>query len=465
MVRRGLTLPAARQTNWQSDPVGYLRNVLKADTWEAQDRIAEALRDSKRVAVRSCHHSGKTFLAGGLAHWFLSSFNPAKVITTAPTDRQVRKQLWGEVNRHYRRGGLSYTISTMEMSAGPDQHAYGFTTNEPEKFQGWHESNIMFIVDEASGVDEPIYEAIEGCLTGPNAKLLLIGNPNSPMGTFYEAFRSPLYEKFHISAVPQPGAFVVPERLLPSDWAEEHKDWGEDSAFYQVRVLGNFPPQGENTLISLAWVQAAMERDMEEAGGPIEIGVDVARYGTDECVAYVRRGAQVIDWQVWRTQDTVYTSGRVIAMAREHRVHVVKVDDIGVGGGPTDTIAHTLKADGIGVVGVNVGLAASDSESYFNLRTELFQGLADRLKEGDIALPKDDMLLEQLTSLRFTFTPRGQKKLESKDDLKKRRGSARGWQSPDRADALAIAFAPIGGGFVGGAAAGQSRDAGWLAWG
>jgi phage terminase large subunit len=464
LVRRGLTLPASQNADWKNDPAGYLKNVLKADTWEAQDDIACAVRDCRRVVVRSCHHSGKTFLAGGLAHWFLSAFNPALVITTAPTDRQVRKQLWGEINRHYRRAGLSYTISTMEMSAGPDQRAYGFTTNEPEKFQGWHEANIFFIVDEASGVDEPIYEAIEGCLTGPNAKLLLIGNPNSPMGTFYEAFRSPLYEKFHISAVPQPGAYVVPSRLLPENWAEEHKDRGEESPFYQVRVLGNFPPQGENSLISLRWVEEAQQRwqDEDEAltGHDIEIGVDIARYGSDESVAYVRRGPWVIKAGYWRGSDTMESSGRIAALAKETGAALIKVDEIGVGAGVVDRLAE----EGLPVIGVNVGEAAFANEDYFNLRTELFQGLADRFKEGDLYLIKDDLLLDQLTQLRFTYTPRGQKKLESKEDMRKRRGSAHGWQSPDRADALMLCFAVVPQPAMPAVAVGAGQDAGLVNW-
>lgn len=455
MVRRGLTLPKAKTADWSRNPIGYLREVLKADTWERQNQIATAVRDCKRIAVRSCHHSGKTFAMAGLAHWFAVAHNPALVITTAPTLRQVRDLLWYEIAQHHVRSGAAGKLGGLSLEFSPTQRILGFTTNEPERFQGWHCENILVLVDEASGVEESIYEAIEGCLTGPNAHLALIGNPNNPMGTFYEAFRSPLYEKFHISA------FDVPERLLPSAWAEERRiEWGEESTAYQVRVLGNFPPQGENSLISMAWVQAAMERE-GEGSGEVELGADIGRYGSDESVVYVRRGAQVIDVDSWRGQDTMASAGRIAALARRHGAGLLKVDDVGVGGGVVDRLSEA----GFPVQGVNVGQAASDSETYFNLRTELFQGLADRLRDGEIALPKDDLLLDQLTQLRFTFTPRGQKKLESKEDLRKRRGSAKGWQSPDRADALMLCFAVVGGTWTGGAMAGEDRDAGWISWG
>ncbi len=453
MVRRGLTLPTS-QANWQNDPAGYLRTVLKADIWERQEEIAEAVRDHKRVAVRSCHHSGKTFGAAALAHWWLAAFDPSLVITTAPTLRQVKDLLWYEIAGHARRAGTGGKLATLSLEMSETRRALGFTTNEPERFQGWHSPNMLVIVDEASGVGEEIYQAIEGILTGPNTRLLLIGNPNFPAGTFFEAFRSPLYQKFHISA------FDVPERLLPAAWREERlTEWGEESPAYQVRVLGNFPSQGEDSLINLKWVEEAMEREAEDAG-PCEMGVDVARYGADESVAYVRRGARIVDCDVWRGHDTMASAGRVAVLARKHAPELIKVDDIGVGGGVVDRLAE----EGFPVVGVNVGLPATDSETYSNLRTEIFQGLADRFKAGDISLPKDDTLLDQLTQLRFTFTPRGQKKLTPKEEMRKTRPSSSAWQSPDRADALALAFFG-GSGYTGGAVVGAPRDAGWPRWG
>ena len=60
------------------------------------------------------------------------------------------------------------------------------TATKPENMQGFHEDNMLFIVDEASGVADPIMEAIVGTLAGDNNKLLLMGNPTKTSGTFYE---------------------------------------------------------------------------------------------------------------------------------------------------------------------------------------------------------------------------------------------------------------------------------------
>lgn len=447
MARRGLSFPQAKTSleRYQSDPVAFAREQLRFHPWERQAAIMQAVATHKRVAVRSCNNSGKTACASVLAHWFVRCFEPALVLTTAPTQRQVKEQLWKEIASLHRQANLPGTLTTVDLAVSPSQKALGLTTNTPERFQGWHEKNILIIVDEASGVEESIYQAIEGCLTTENAKLLLIGNPNNASGSFFEAFRSDLYDAHHIEAAD------VPVEILPADWAAERcLEWGPDSPLYQVRVLGNFPDQGEDSLIRMSWAQLAQERELERAmESGVEAGVDVARYGGDETVCYLRREGCVLQSDGWRGNDLMATSGRIASLAREHGAQTIKVDDIGVGGGVTDSLQHTFRGTGVTVTGVNVGEAAFDTEKFANRRAELYWGLRERFREGDISIPADDsLLLDQLTQIRFSYTPRGQIKIESKDEMKKRRPAGTKWQSPDRADALMLAFAVQRTGFV-----------------
>jgi hypothetical protein len=209
-------------------------------------------------------------------------------------------------------------------------------------------------------------------------------------------------------------------------------------------VLGNFPALSEGRLFSLAACEAASERSLDpEDDQPIEIGVDLAAAGGDECVLFARQGRSVIHAEYWRDPDTMKSAGRIAACCRTLSASLVKVDDIGIGKGAVDHLHHALSAERTVVVGVNVGAKAFDSERFYNKRGELFWSLADRFKAGEISIPKaDDMLIDQLTQLKYEFTPRGQIKLESKEDLKKERPSASRWHSPDRADALALCFAP-----------------------
>jgi hypothetical protein len=446
--------------------------VLKAEPWPVQAAIMQSVSTHPRTTVRSCHNSGKTWCAAVLTHWFLRSFEPSLVITTATTARQVKQQLWGEVRRLHQEAALPGTLRLQELSLSATQQALGFTTSEAEKFQGWHRQNILIIVDEASGVEEPIYAAIEGCLTGPNPKLLLIGNPNNAVGSFFESFRSPLYAagRFHIQAAD------VPEYLLPPAWAAERlQEWGADSPLYQVRVLGNFPEQGEDSLISLQWVEAAQEREIDRVGGDgvgansaaCELGVDVARFGADESVCYVRRGAIILHGEYWRGADTVASAGRVAALGRDHGAAIIRVDDPGIGGGVTDQLrslrrAGDLKAE---VQAIIVNQAARDKEKFYDRRSELYWGLRERFKTGDISIPSDDALLSQLTALRYSYTPRGQIRVEGKDELKKRRPVGAKWQSPDRADALMLTYASGGERWAPAALAGEGVAISLPGWG
>jgi hypothetical protein len=414
-----------------------VREVLHVEPWEKQRQILEAVRDHRRVAVRSCHHSGKTFIAAAAAQWFLRSFSPSLVISTAPTIRQVEKLLWFEIAEHQRRGGLGGNLLTTSLEISPAQRAYGFTTNEAEKFAGWHCPNIFVIVDEASGVEEPIYQAIEGILTSNYARLLLISQPSRPQGTFYEAFSSSasLYDRHHISA------FDVPSELLNPGWKDERlAAWGEANPAYQIKVLGNFPPQGANSLIAIPWIEAAQERTLSPSE-PCEIGVDVAYEGDDQSVAIVRQGQRVVAIADWRGHNTVESAGRVAALARQWKPSSIKVDHIGYGAGTLDT----LQKEGFPAVGINVGEAAWDSERYANRRAELFFGLAERFEQSDIDVPVHDLLFAQLSALTYSYAPTGKLKLVSKQEMKKERLGNYTWQSPDFADALMLAFAqPVG---------------------
>ena len=440
LIRRRPRATTNQFERYRDDPVGFARDILGVSLWEKQQQIALSVVNNRRTTVRSCHNSGKTFVAACLTLWFVYCFEPSLVITTATTDRQVKKQLWGEIRRLQLSASLSGTLRMQELMLSATQQALGFTTSEAEKFQGWHSPHILIIVDEASGVEEPIFAAIEGCLTGPDPRLLLIGNPNNAVGTFFESFRSELYSegRFHLQASD------VPEWLLPASWAEERRlEWGEDSPLYQVRVLGEFPEQGEDSLISLKWAEDAQEREIEPTG-TVEIGLDVARFGSDESVACVRRGSCVVGLESWRGADTQASAGRTLHLARRVGADTIRVDDIGVGGGVTDRMVDESRGAALRVQGVNVGEKARDDEKFYNRRSELFWGLRERFKSGDISIPKDDVLLSQLTALRYSYTPRGQIKVESKDDLKKRRPQGAKWTSPDRADALMLAFAQGG---------------------
>ena len=443
------------------DPSFFTEKILNKKLWSIQAEILHSVQNNMRTAVRSCHGIGKTFTAAICILWFLYTHKKAIVLSTAPTWRQVEKLIWKEIRSAYREAviplGGNLMPKTPELHLIHDEwYAAGLSTNEPDRFQGFHEEHILVIVDEAAGVNLEIYEAIEGILTSSGARLLLIGNPTAIGTPFYDAFVKDIgYKTFHVSAFDTPNftAYgITPEdiangtwqekakeisypRLITPQWvADRYKAWGEQSAPYQVRVMGNFPQQGEDTLIPLLWIELAMERWEEtQESEPVQLGVDVAAYGSDKTVIAVRKGNKLMELNVYSQKNTRETTGLVIQHAKENNTKRIAVDEIGVGRGVVDS----LEEEGYSDVGVNVAEKSTDAERYHNLRAELWWNLRELLnpEKEPIALLPDDELLSELASVKYKVDARGAIQIESKEDMKKRLG-----HSPDRADAVVLAF-------------------------
>lgn len=427
----------------QADPVTFCTNVLGFYPWSKQREIIESVRDHSRTAVRSCHGSGKTATAARVVAWFLTAYPNSRVITTAPTFSQVRDLLWSEINSAVARApaGLFPPCDTTRLTISREWFAVGLSTDRPERFQGHHAENLLLVVDEASGVDEAIYEAAEGFLTSPGARVLLIGNPTQTSGTFYRAFHSDrdLYNTIHISAFDTPNITgeEVPDAarkaLVSPDWIEQRKkQWGDGSPLYDVRVLGNFPSESEDQVIGLQSVEDAKARERTPAG-PVVISCDVARYGSDETVIAVRQGEHVRIHKSYTSRSLMETVGQIVDAARQYNAPGMRVvvDDVGLGGGVTDR----LREMGVPVEGFNGGSAANEPRSYPNRRSEAWFAFADQIAHVD--LDPDEQLCADLVSPKYSLDSAGRRVVEPKDRTKKRLG-----RSPDRADAVLMAFAP-----------------------
>ena len=467
------------------DPVDFAEFWLNEKPWLKQRQILKALKTHRQVAVRSCNASGKTFTAALAAIWWLMIHEEALVITTAPSQRQVQHTLWREIRDIWERNkeliGGKMTSTRLELSN--KRYAYGFSTNSPDRFQGFHSENVLIIVDEAAGVREFVYEAIQGLTTSRNAKILMIGNPSSLAGTFYDAFHKNRshWKTIHIAAKDTPnfrhsrGACPVPrygggnphpspfcaakggrgERsetqgvhtahnyipgLATPEWAESILETrGERSASYQIRVLGEFPDEADDALIPLKHIENAVDKLFEDIDNhqPV-MGLDVARFGDDQTVAIVRQGNAVVDLSSHRKSDLMNTTGIALDIARTRNINTINIDEVGLGSAVVDRIAELNKsgeAEDIKAVGVNGGKKARNTEKFANLRAEMFDGLRQRFADGEIGIPNDPELVSQLASITYAYNSRGQLRIESKQQI---RDSGR--QSPDKADALALAF-------------------------
>ena len=422
-------------------PVAFAREVLGVELWHKQVEALTALTEHRRVAVKSGNGLGKGFCAAVAVLWFIHSRPDAIVLTTAPTFRQVRHILWRQIRRLY--GPAAETLGGKMLDTRwelPDgRYAMGLSADGADQFQGFHSPNVFIVVDEAEGVGDEIYEAIESVMTSAEPLLLLIGNPTTMSGAFRRAFfeESRIYRAITISALDSPnvqaGRVVIPGLTTPR-WVEERREiWGEDNPIYRARVLGEFPEQGDNTLLNLSDIAAAAGRPAAAGSGDAEVilGVDVARFGADRSVILRRRGDRVEDIRVLRQMDTMQLAGWVAAAIRECNPAQVYVDEIGVGAGVVDR----LRELGHPVRGVNVAHKARQDGLYVNLRAEGYWTLRQRFMSGSISIPADSQLAGELAALRYGFDSQGRLRMESKDEMRKR-----GLPSPDKADALMLAF-------------------------
>ena len=425
-------------------PVAFAREVLGVELWHKQVEALTALTEHRRVAVKSGNGLGKGFCAAVAVLWFIHTRPDAIVLTTAPTFRQVRHILWRQIRRLY--GPAAETLGGRMLDTRwelPDgRYAMGLSADGADQFQGFHSPNVFIVVDEAEGVGDEIYEAIESVMTSAEPLLLLIGNPTTISGAFRRAFfeESRIYRNISISALDSPnvqaGRIVIPGLTTPR-WVEERLEiWGEDNPIYQARVLGEFPDQGDNTLLNLSDIEAATRRphpgiEYGAGGEGVILGVDVARFGSDRSVILRRRGDRVEDIRVLRQMDTMQLAGWVAAAIRECNPAQVYADEIGVGAGVVDR----LRELGHPVRGVNVAHKAHQDGLYANLRAEGYWTLRQRFMSGSISIPADSQLVGELAALRYSYDSQGRLRMESKDEMRKR-----GLPSPDKADALMLAF-------------------------
>ena len=459
------------------DPVQFCNKWLGATTWGIQNEILYSIKRNRRTAVKSCHTSGKTYIAARAALWWLAAHDECIVITTAPTANQVEKLLWAEIHAAVRKSKYPYPQPTLvQLKIREDRYAFGFTTNvenkdEGVKFQGFHSKNVLIIEDEAPGVPAKIQDAIEGIMSGGRVSILLIGNPTIPSGPFYNAFTKhrALWNRITISCFDTPNlvrwrkvkdstneideeASIAallsatddeldnpphPSLTSPRWVKERYLVWGLESPLFQTRVLGNFPPQSEFSLFSLNWLEAAQAREaIPKDDDPLVCGIDVAAGGECETVAVLRKGPRILEMKCWQDQDP---RQQIRSFLQPYKDKVeINIDSCGVG----YYMGLWFEDLGFHVQHINVGEAAQkmrlDGDQFANLKAQLYWDLRIRMESGEVANLYDEMTIAQLSSIQWKLNQMGKVQIEPKDEMVKR-----GVDSPDRAEAVMLAFARV----------------------
>jgi len=472
-VKKELGIPDAWKTRGGSvgigdcPPSGYTYKPYKPlPLWSKQREILNALVEHRRVAVKSGHGVGKTFIAA-IATLYLTYVWRALGVTTAPTWRQVRYLLWQEIATAYNRAnqyqirvskpGLGGRLLQTSLEISDKWYVVGFSTDKKDyNIPGFHEETVFAIIDEACGVDPIVYDLLETILNSENAFVLYIGNPTDPNTEFKRCF-DPNSNFYQISIPCSSSPNVkygktIYSKLVRYDWPERmKKKWGEESALYKSRVEAEFPDASEDSLIPLSKIEAALARDLDK-DQVVAIGADIAREGGDRIILSRRHtsGRFRIVHNIDKARTTEST-GRIIQMVKSYsevvqedgsRVlqnpPIVNVDDIGVGGGVTDQLVEK----GYRVNGINVAKSAKkmylDKEmrvEFKNLRSYYYWKLRVAFHEGLIDID-DEELAEELMHIKTKFTSDGKILIIEKEKIKETLG-----RSPDKADSMMLAFA------------------------
>jgi hypothetical protein len=487
--------------DWVNDWCLFAEEVLKVSLDAEQQAILKSVQCNKMTTVASGTARGKDFVSAVAAVCFLyltpkwndkgELVENTKVAMTAPTDRQVANIMLPEISRLFNRAKFlpgritGYDIRTDDK----EWFLTGFKADEHnhEAWSGFHAANTMFVVTEASGISESVFNAIEGNLQG-NSRILIVFNPNVPTGYAASSQKSPRWHKFRLDSLNAPNVLnkntaipgqvdyewvadkvktwcqVIPE----SDFIEEEGDFLWEGLYYRpndlfrVKVRGMFPKVASDVLIPLYWIEAAQKRYKEQkANGwriekPLRLGADIAGKGRDSSAFCPRYGNLVEPFEMIHSGGSanhMQVAGKIKTMLKEGSnpdklLHAQAfIDTIGEGAG----VFSRLKEQNERVFSVKYSEAAeyngnilkdiTGQYEFLNMRAWLMWAVRDWLnpvnKTGAM-LPPDDELTEEMTETKWEFMSNGKIKIEPKDDIK-----ARLKRSPDRFDALAMTFYPV----------------------
>lgn len=436
------------QARYRYDPARF---VAECFTFRPNEQPApyqldalNAFAEHKRVAVRGPHGLGKTALASWVVLWGVLTSDDVKVVTTASAWRQLIEYLWPEIHKWY--GRLRWDVIgrpalrrdqrlSLALKAGPSAAAFAVASKNATFIEGAHAQRVIYVFDEAKGIPALTWDAAEGAFStagnagAGEAYALAISTPGAPSGRFYEiSARRPGYEDWFPVHVTLEQA--IRAGRLGQDWADaRRRQWGETSSVYQNRVLGEFAAEDENSVIPLAWVEAAIERwhawrALENKGPFIGVGVDVARYGEDKTVLALMVGPAIATLRKFGKLSTMQTVGKVGGVLRAYNGKAV-VDVVGIGAGVVDRLREQNLGE---IIAFSAGSRTDDLDrsgelGFVNMRSAAWWGLRESLDPANnptLCLPPDNELIGDLTTPRWRVLSGGRIAIETKDEIRKR---------------------------------------------
>jgi hypothetical protein len=504
--------------SWVNDDDGwnlFARDYMRVKLDPQQDELLYIIRNNQKTTAASGTSRGKdyTMAVAGMCFMYTTPYfeddkmtGNTKVILTGPTDRQVKKIMIPEIARIFK--GSNYLPGVISDSGiktpYTEWYLLGFKADDKntEAWTGYHAANIFFGVTEASGMDQKVFDAIEGNLQG-NSRLVIVFNPNINHGYAASSFKNPAFKKVRLNSLDAPN--VTTKKIIHpgqvdyqwitgrlKDWcqpifktemrAEEgdfefEEKWYRPNDLFRAKVLGLFPKVSEGVLVPPEWIELANNRwklqqeQNWEIKSPLRLGVDVAGMGRDNSCFCNRYGDFVEKFESMNGGGAAIhmeVTGKIIDLMKKQTDDFIGryaqsfIDTIGEGAGVysrmqelTTEVVHTTVPNAWlkdKFHSCKFSEAATDDGDkplkdstgvyeFLNMRAWLYWAVRDWLdpnKNSKAMLPVDDELLQELSETQWKFRSDGKIQIEAKEDIKKRIK-----RSPDKADSLANTFWPV----------------------
>ena len=403
---------------------------------------AGAVIEEDTVAGRGV---GKSALVSWVILWAISTYPDTRGVVTATTEGQLRTKTWAEVGKWHQMfiAKQLFTLTATRIMVADDQRektwkidAVPWSANNVEAFNGLHNQGkrILIIFDEASGIDDAIWDGTEGVLTDANTQILYLryGNPTRTSGRFFHNCTS---QKRNTVTRVDSRTVSFSNKAQIQAWID---DYGDDSDFVRVHVKGMFPRAGFSNFISPELVDQARRRRLkpsEYQAFPKILAIDPARFGDDESVITLRQGPKIHYQVALQGFDGPDLAGRIFELVRKDGpISVIVYDAIGVGA-DLDSSLRRMPGLGAPLMPIQWGQPASDDKQYANQRAEAWGKFRDWLEAGQV--PDEDEFSRQATSVDYAYDNKFRIQLQSKKDIRKNGG-----KSPDKIDSACLSMLP-----------------------
>jgi len=425
----------AFRRHYRRDPVAFCNDILGIDLDDNQRELVEAIRDEKKVVCVSARGCGKSFALSAVAIWYFVLAPDTKVVLGANTYKQSYDVLWLTLIRLINASKIAAWFDVAnEYVFWHGARGLGFITritasaDSVESVSGFHAKNLLYLLDETSGIPDKIILNLLGSMTEENNRIVLATNPTRNTGFTADVCDTDGWRSLHISG--------YSSRFTNKQYLDELvRRYGKDSDIVRVHVFGEFPKQSSYAIVTRDILNECVGNTHAHAGDVV-VGLDVASTGDDLSVWCVRSGGNVVVIETEATSNVDTLIDRTLAIVERHRAERVFVDSTGLGW----TIPELLRkaAPSVSVEGINFG-AKSLNERCANMRAFMYSNLGDALKNRELNFEaRDSELFAELLNTEIVVNSHGKYQLPPKDRTRELLG-----RSPDRADALALTFATL----------------------